>query len=271
MKDVATAAPQPEVSVSAELLRDKAGLVTGVGNERSLAWGIARALHGAGAKLAFTYQGEAFEKRVRPLAERIASPIIESCDLTDEAQVGRVLERCESVFGGLDILVHAVAYADKAALQGAYLNVTREGFLKALEVSVYTLTSLCRLARPMLRRGGAVLTLTYLGSQRVVPNYNVMGVAKAALEASVRYLAADLGPDGVRINAISAGPIKTLSASGVADFSSVLKLTESRSPLGRNVDVDDVGRTALYLMSDMASGVTGEIVHVDAGYSIMGL
>lgn len=254
-----------------ELLAGKAGLVTGVGNERSLAWGIARTLHGAGAKIGFTYQGEPFEKRVRPLAERLSSPVIESCDLTDEAQVARVLDRCRSVFGGLDLLVHAVAYADKAALQGEYLNVTRESFLKAMEVSVYTLTSLCRLARPLLRRGGAVLTLTYLGSERVIPNYNVMGVAKSALEASVRYLAADLGPAGVRVNAISAGPIKTLSASGVSDFSSVLKLTESKSPLGRNVDVDDVGRTALYLMSDMASGVTGEIIHVDAGYSIVGL
>jgi enoyl-[acyl-carrier protein] reductase I len=254
-----------------ELLAGKSGLVAGVGNERSLAWGIARALHGAGAKLGFTYQGEPFEKRVRPLAERISSPLIESCDLTDEAQVAQLMERCRSVFGNLDLLVHAVAYADKAALQGDYLNVTRDGFLKALEVSVYTLTSLCRHARPLMRRGSTVLTLTYLGSQRVVPNYNVMGVAKAALEASVRYLAADLGADGVRVNAISAGPIKTLSASGVADFSSVLKLTEAKSPLRQNVDIDDVGRTALFLMSEMSSGMTGEIVHVDAGYSIMGL
>jgi len=254
-----------------ELLAGKTGLVAGVGNERSLAWGISQALHGAGAKLGFTYQGEPFEKRVRPLAERLSAPLIESCDLTDEAQVARVMDRCRSVFGGLDLLVHAVAYADKSALQGEYLNVTRDSFLKAIEVSVYSLTSLCRLARPLMRRGGAVLTLTYLGSQRVVPNYNVMGVAKAALEASVRYLAADLGRDGVRVNAISAGPIKTLSASGVSDFSSVLKLTAAKSALGRNVDIDDVGRTALFLMSDMASGLTGEILHVDAGYSIMGL
>ena len=254
-----------------QLLAGKAGLVVGVANERSLAWGIARALHGAGARLGFTYQGEPFEKRVRPLAERLGAPLIESCELTDEVQIVRVMERCRTVFGGLDLLVHAVAYADKTALQGDYLEVSRDSFLKALDVSAYSLTALCRLARPLFRPGGAVVTLTYLGSQRAVPNYNVMGVAKAALEASVRYLAADLGPNGVRVNAISAGPIKTLSASGVSNFSSMLKHAEARSPLGRNVDTDDIGRAALFLMSDMARGITGEIVHVDAGYSIMGV
>ncbi len=253
-----------------QLLAGKSGLVIGVANERSLAWGIAQALHGAGATLAFTYQGETFEKRVRPLAERIGAPVIESCDVTDEAQMAHVIERCRQVFGGLDLLVHAVAYADKAALQGAYLEVTRAAFLKAMDVSVYSLTALCRLARPILRSGGAVLTLTYIGSQRVVPNYNVMGVAKAALESSVRYLAADLGPLGVRVNAISAGPIKTLSATGVADFASMLKYHGGQSPLRRNVDIDEVGSTALYVMSDLARGVTGEVLHVDAGYSIMG-
>ncbi len=253
-----------------QLLAGKTGLVIGVANERSLAWGIALALHGAGARLGFTFQGEPFEKRVRPLAERLGSPLIEPCDVSSEAQLERVVGRAKEVFGSLDLLVHAVAYADKAALQGEYLQVTREAFLKAMEISVYSLTALCRLARPILRPGGAVLTLTYLGSQRVVPNYNVMGVAKAALESSVRYLASDLGPSGIRVNAISAGPVKTLSATGVADFANMLKYHGGQSPLRRNVDLEDVGHTALYLMSDLATGVTGEIVHVDAGYSIMG-
>jgi enoyl-[acyl-carrier protein] reductase I len=253
-----------------DLLAGKSGLVVGVANERSLAWGIAQALAGAGATLGFTYQGEPFEKRVRPLAERLGSPLIESCDVADEAQMARVIERCGEVFGGLDLLVHAVAYADKVALQGPYLAVKRDAFLQSIEISVYSLTALCRLAQPLLRPGGAVLTLTYMGSERVVPNYNVMGVAKAALEASVRYLANDLGPQGVRVNAISAGPVKTLSATGVADFSSFLKYHGAQSPLRRNVDIDEVGSSALYLMSDLARGVTGEVVHVDAGYSIMG-
>jgi enoyl-[acyl-carrier protein] reductase I len=254
-----------------QLLAGKTGLVVGVANERSLAWGIARALHGAGARLGFTYQGEPFEKRVRPLAEELAAPLIVPCDLTDEMQVAAVMERCREVLGGLDLLVHAVAYADKSALQGDYLEVTRDVFLKAMEVSVYSFTALCRHARPLLRPGAAAVTLTYLGSQRVVPNYNVMGVAKAALEASVRYLAADLGKAGVRVNAISAGPIKTLSASGVSAFSTMLRHTEHKAPLRRNVDIDDVGRGALFLLSDLAGGVTGEILHVDAGYFVMGV
>jgi enoyl-[acyl-carrier protein] reductase I len=254
-----------------KLLAGKTGLVVGVANERSLAWGIARALHGAGAGLGFTYQGEPFEKRVRPLAEKLNAPLCEPCDVSDESAVARVMDRCREVFGGLDLLVHAVAYADKAALKGDYLEVTRDSFLRALEVSVYSLTSLCRHARPLLRPGGSVLTLTYMGSQRVVANYNVMGVAKAALEASVRYLAEDLGRQGVRVNALSAGPIKTLSASGVSEFSSMLKYHEDKAPLRRNVDIDDVGRSALYLMSELSSGVTGETLHVDAGFSIMGV
>jgi enoyl-[acyl-carrier protein] reductase I len=242
-----------------------------VANERSLAWGIARALHGAGARLAFTYQGEPFEKRVRPLAEQLQAPLLESCDITDEAQVQRVIDRCREVFGGLDLLVHAVAYADKSTLQGDYLEVSKAQFLQAMEVSAYSLTALCRIARPILRPGAAVVTLTYMGSERVVPNYNVMGVAKAALEASVRYLANDLGPSGVRVNAISAGPVKTLSASAVSDLSSMLKRTAERAPLRRNIDLDDVGRTAVALMSDLSSAVTGEIVHVDAGFFITGV
>jgi enoyl-[acyl-carrier protein] reductase I len=254
-----------------DLLQGKSGLVVGVANERSLAWGIARALHGAGARLAFTYQGEPFEKRVRPLAEQLQAPLLESCDITDEAQVQRVIDRCREVFGGLDLLVHAVAYADKSTLQGDYLEVSKAQFLQAMEVSAYSLTALCRIARPILRPGAAVVTLTYMGSERVVPNYNVMGVAKAALEASVRYLANDLGPSGVRVNAISAGPVKTLSASAVSDLSSMLKRTAERAPLRRNIDLDDVGRTAVALMSDLSSAVTGEIVHVDAGFFITGV
>jgi len=254
-----------------DLLQGKSGLVVGVANERSLAWGIARALHAEGARLGFTYQGEPFEKRVRPLAEQLDSPLLESCDITDEDQVQRVIDRCREVFGGLDLLVHAVAYADKSTLQGDYLAVTKAQFLQALEVSAYSLTALCRIARPILRPGGAVVTLTYLGSERVVPNYNVMGVAKAALEASVRYLANDLGPSGVRVNAISAGPVKTLSASAVSDLSSMLKRTAERAPLRRNIDLDDVGRTAVFLLSDLASAVTGEIVHVDAGFFMVGV
>jgi enoyl-[acyl-carrier protein] reductase I len=254
-----------------KLLEGKSGLVVGVANERSLAWGIARALAGAGATLGFTYQGEPFEKRVRPLAEQLQSPLLESCDVSDEAQVARVMERCREVFGGLDLLVHAVAYADKTTLQGDYLNVTKAQFLQALDVSAYSLTALCRIARPYLRPGAAVLTLTYLGAERVIPNYNVMGVAKAALEASVRYLANDLGPSGVRVNAISAGPVKTLSASGVSDLGSMLKVTAARAPLRRNIDTDDVGRAALFLMSELGSGVTGEVLHVDAGFSVTGI
>jgi len=254
-----------------DLLQGKSGLVVGVANERSLAWGIARALHAEGARLGFTYQGEPFEKRVRPLAEQLDSPLLESCDITDEDQVQRVIDRCREIFGGLDLLVHAVAYADKSTLQGDYLAVTKAQFLQALEVSAYSLTALCRIARPILRPGGAVVTLTYLGSERVVPNYNVMGVAKAALEASVRYLANDLGPSGVRVNAISAGPVKTLSASAVSDLSSMLKRTAERAPLRRNIDLDDVGRTAVFLLSDLASAVTGEIVHVDAGFFMVGV
>ncbi|HWN83354.1 MAG TPA: enoyl-ACP reductase, partial [Candidatus Udaeobacter sp.] len=230
-----------------DLLQGKTGLVVGVANERSLAWGIARALHGAGARLAFTYQGEPFEKRVRPLAEQLDSPLLESCDITDEDQVQRVIDRCREVLGGLDLLVHAVAYADKSTLQGDYLEVSKSQFLQAMEVSAYSLTALCRIARPILRPGAGVVTLTYMGAERVVPNYNVMGVAKAALEASVRYLANDLGPAGVRVNAISAGPVKTLSASAVSDLSSMLKRTAERAPLRRNIDLDDVGRAAVFL------------------------
>jgi enoyl-[acyl-carrier protein] reductase I len=251
-----------------DLLQGKSGLVVGVANERSLAWGIARSLHAEGARLGFTYQGDPFEKRVRPLAEQLNSPLLEPCDITNEEQLQRVIDRCREVFGGLDLLVHAVAYADKTTLQGEYLQVSKAQFLQALEVSAYSLTALCRIARPLLRPGAAVLTLTYLGSERVIPNYNVMGVAKAALEASVRYLANDLGPSGVRVNAISAGPVKTLSASAVSDLSSMLKMNEGRAPLRRNIDLDDVGRAAVFLMSDLASAVTGEIVHVDAGFSI---
>jgi enoyl-[acyl-carrier protein] reductase I len=254
------------------LLDDKKGLVLGVANDHSLAWGIAQALHREGAALGFTYVGEALERRVRPLAERLQAPLIAPCDVGSDEQIDALMQQARATLGRLDILVHAVAFAHGDELKGPYLNTTREGFRTALDISAYSLTALVKaaLAHELLQPGSAVLTLTYHGAQQVYPNYNVMGVAKAALEASVRYLAADLGPQGVRVNAISAGPVRTLAASGISGFRKMYRSFADSAPLRRNVTSDDVGGSALWLCSDLASAVTGTIVYVDAGAHIVG-
>ncbi len=253
------------------LMAGKKGLIMGVANDRSIAWGIAKTAHAHGAELAFTYQGDALEKRVRPLAEEIGSKIVLPCDVTDEASVEATFKELESKWGKLDFVVHAIAFSDKAELDGLYLNTTRANFLKTMDISVYSFTSVAQKAVPLMNEGGSLLTLTYYGAERVMPHYNVMGVAKAALEASVRYLATDLGSKGIRVNAISAGPIKTLAASGIGDFRYILKWNELNSPLKRNVTIEDVGNSGLYLLSDLGAGVTGEVLHVDAGYHTVGM
>ena len=255
-----------------EILKGKKGAIFGVANDKSIAWGIAQMLHQEGADLAFTYAGEILEKRVRPLAENIGSKIVLPCDVTKDEDIVKVFENIRKEWGGLDFLVHAIAYANKDDLTNPYIETSREGFHLALDISSYSLVALARHAAQLMEgRQGAILTMTYMGSEKVIPNYNVMGVAKAALEASVKYLAYDLGPKGTRINAISAGPIRTLAASGISGFKEMLHHSSERAPLKRNIDQDEVGRTALYLLSDMASAVTGEVLHVDAGYNIMGM
>jgi|TARA_B100000315_G_scaffold208088_1_gene203172 enoyl-[acyl-carrier protein] reductase I len=253
------------------LMAGKRGLIMGVANERSLAWGIARAAAGHGAELAFSYQGDALKKRVLPLAESVGSDVILPCDVTDEASIEGLFEAIKSRWGKLDFLVHAIAFSDKEQLKGRYLDTTADNFAATLNVSCYSFTALCRRAVPLMSDGGSLLTLTYSGAERVMPHYNVMGVAKAALEASVRYLAADLGSDNIRVNAISAGPIKTLAASGIGDFRYILKWNELNSPLRRNVTIDEVGGAGVYLLSDLGAGVTGEVHHVDCGYHIVGM
>ncbi len=253
------------------LLDGKKGLILGVANDHSIAWGIAQALHREGADLGFTYLGEALERRVRPLAESVGARLIEQCDVASDEQIDALMARVREVYGSIDILVHAIAFANKDELRGSFLNTTRAGFLMALEISAYSLTALVKAASDLLTPQASVLTLTYHGSQQVLMNYNVMGVAKAALEASMRYLAVDLGPRGIRVNAISAGPIRTLAASGIGDFRAMHRQFAERAPLRRNVTSQDVGNTALWLCSDLSSGVTGETIYVDAGYSIVGL
>jgi enoyl-[acyl-carrier protein] reductase I len=254
------------------ILDGKRGVIFGVANERSIAWAISEALHAEGAELAFTYAGEILEKRVRPLAEGIGAKIILPCDVTKDDEIERVFATLKQEWGGLDILVHAIAYANREDLANPYVQTSRAGFHLALDVSSYSLVALTRHAAPLMEgRKGSILTMTYLGAEKVIPNYNVMGVAKAALEASVRYLAYDLGPKGIRVNAISAGPIKTLAAAGIAGFKDMLHYAAERAPLKRNIDAEEVGRTALYLASDLSSAVTGEVVHVDAGYNIVGM
>jgi enoyl-[acyl-carrier protein] reductase I len=254
------------------LFQGKRALVFGVANERSIAWGITQALHAHGAEFAFTFAGEVLEKRVRPLADSVGARFVLPCDITQDEQVDAVFDEVSRQWDGLDVLIHSIAFANREDLDGRFIDTSRGGFLKALEVSTYSLVLLARKAAPLLRsRHGNIITLTYYGAEKVVQNYNVMGVAKAALEASVRYLAADLGPEGVRVNAISAGPIKTLAAAGIHGFKSILGHVEERAPLRRNVTQNDVGNAALYLCSDLAAGVTGEIVHVDSGYSILGM
>lgn len=254
--------------VGRDLLTGKKGLIVGVANERSIAWGIARRAAAAGATLAFTYQGEALERRVRPLAASVNSPCVVPLDVTDDSQVDAAFDAAQRDLGGLDFLVHSVAFANREDLAGRTIDTSRAGFLKAMEISVYSLVHLARKAEALLPEGGSILTLTYYGSVRVVPNYNVMGIAKSALEASVRYLAADLGVKGIRVNAISAGPIKTLAASGVSGLRGMLQDAADRAPLRRNVSIDDVGAAALYLLSPLAKGVTGEVHYVDAGFNI---
>jgi enoyl-[acyl-carrier protein] reductase I len=249
----------------------KRGLIMGVANERSLAWGIAKAVHAQGAELAFTFQGEALEKRVRPLADSLKSPLVLPADVTDPASLDAVFAAIAQTWGKLDFAVHAIAFADKDDLKGGYIDTSRENFLRTLDISCYSFTDLCRRAAALMNDGGSLLTLSYYGAERVMPHYNVMGVAKAALEASVRYLAVDLGGRGIRVNAISAGPIKTLAAYGIGDFQYILKWNELNSPLKRNVTIDEVGNSGLYLLSDLGRGVTGEVLHVDSGYHVVGM
>ena len=253
------------------LMTGKRGLVMGVANDRSIAWGIAKACAAQGAELAFTFQGEALEKRVRPLAAEIGARHVLPADVTDPASLDAVFATLGADWGGLDFVVHAIAYSDKEELKGLYLDTTRANFLRTLDISCFSFTDLCRRAAPMMKPGGSLLTLSYYGAERVMPHYNVMGVAKAALEASVRYLASDLGARGIRVNAISAGPIKTLAASGIGDFRYILKWNELNAPLRRNVTTEEVGNAGLYLLSDLGSGVTGETHHVDCGYHVVGM
>ncbi len=256
---------------SQSLMAGKRGLVMGVANDRSIAWGIAAALSAQGAELAFTYQGEALERRVRPLADSLGSTLVLPCDVADDASIDQAFSAVEETWGGLDFLVHAIAYSDKDELKGKYVNTSRDNFVRSLDISCYSFTAVAQRAVPLMKEGGSLLTLTYYGAERVMPHYNVMGVAKAALEASVRYLAADLGDAGIRVNAISAGPIKTLAASGIGDFRYILKWNEYNSPLRRNVDIAQVGGAGLYLLSDLSAGVTGEVHHVDSGYNVVGM
>ena len=257
--------------MSNQLMAGKRGLIMGLANERSIAWGIAQACAGAGAELAFSYQGDALKKRVGPLAERLGSNIVLPCDVGDEASMDALFASLKEQWGHLDFVVHAIGFSDKNELRGRYVDTSRGNFQMSMDISVYSFTAIVQRAEKMMNAGGSCLTLTYYGAEKVMPHYNVMGVAKAALEASVRYLAEDLGKDGIRVNAISAGPIKTLAASGIGDFRYIMKWNEYNSPLRRNVTIDDVGRSALYLLSDLGSGVTGEVLHVDAGYHAIGM
>ena len=254
-----------------KLMTGKRGLIMGLANDRSLAWGIARQLADHGAELAFSYQGDAIEKRVRPLAEQLGSNLLVDCDVSDMAALDRTFEELQKRWDSLDFVVHAIGFSDKNELRGGYVDTTLDNFLMTMNISVYSFVAVAQRARPMMTGGGSLLTLSYYGAEKVIPHYNVMGVAKAALETSVKYLAADLGPDGIRVNAISAGPIKTLAASGIGDFRYIMKWNEYNSPLRRNVTIEDVGGAGLYMLSDLSSGVTGEIHHVDAGYNVVGM
>jgi len=253
------------------LMAGKRGLIMGVANARSIAWGIARAVHAQGAELAFTYQGEALKRRVEPLAAQVGSDLVVECDVTDAAAMDAAFSAIEEKWGGLDFLVHAIGFSNKEELKGRYIETSPENFAMTMDISVYSLTAVAQRAEKLMSGGGSIITLTYYGSEKVMPNYNVMGVAKAALECSVKYLAADLGPNNIRVNAISAGPMKTLAASGIGDFRQMLHWTEDNAPLRRNINMDDVGGAGLYLLSDLSSGTTGEIHHVDCGYNILGM
>lgn len=257
--------------MSTQLMQGKRGLIMGLANDKSIAWGIAKALADAGAELAFSYQGDALKKRVDPLAAQLGSDIVLPCDVTDEPSIDALFEALQEKWGKLDFVVHAIGFSDKNELRGRYVDTSRANFTMSMDISVYSFTAVMQRAEKLMTEGGAAITLTYYGAKQVMPHYNVMGVAKAALEASVRYLAEDLGKDGIRVNAISAGPIKTLAASGIGDFRYIMKWNEYNSPLRRNVTIDDVGGSALYLLSDLSAGVTGETHHVDAGYHIVGM
>lgn len=259
------------MSDTSGLMRGKRGLIFGIANNRSLAYGIAKACADAGAELALTYQGDALRKRVEPLAEELGAKVAGHCDVTDPTTIDAVFEASDKLIGDLDFVVHAIAFSDKAQLDGRYVDTTADNFNMTLAISCYSLTAIAQRAEKRMPRGGAITTLTYYGAEKWMPHYNVMGVAKAALECSVRYLAADLGPKNIRVNAISAGPVKTLAASGIGDFRYILKWNEYNTPLRRNVSNEEVGASALYLMSDLGKGVTGEVLHVDAGYHIIGL
>ncbi|MEW2914407.1 enoyl-ACP reductase FabI [Leisingera sp. JC11] len=257
--------------MSSQLMAGKRGLIMGLANDKSIAWGIAKACADAGAELAFSYQGDALKKRVDPLAAQLGSDIVLPCDVSDEASIDALFAALEAKWGKLDFVVHAIGFSDKNELRGRYVDTSRSNFQMTMDISVFSFTAVANRAEKMMKDGGSLLTLTYYGAEQVMPHYNVMGVAKAALEASVKYLAEDLGKDGIRVNAISAGPIKTLAASGIGDFRYIMKWNEYNSPLRRNVTIDDVGNSALYLLSDLSSGVTGENLHVDAGYHVVGM
>ena len=252
-------------------MEGKRGLIMGLANDRSLAWGIARALREQGAELAFSYQGEALEKRVRPLAAELGSDLLIDCDVSSMEALDTAFAEIEKAWGGMDFVVHAIGFSDKNELRGRFVDTSIDNFLMTMNISVYSFVAVAQRAARLMKPGGAMLTLTYYGAEKVIPHYNVMGVAKAALETSVKYLAADLGPQGMRVNAVSAGPIKTLAASGIGDFRYIMKWNEYNSPLRRNVTIEDVGGAGLYLLSDLASGVTGETHHVDAGYHVVGM
>ena len=259
------------VAASSNIMAGKRGLVMGVANNRSIAWGIARAARAAGAELAFTYQGDALEKRVRPLAAELDAAVVGHCDVTDPATIDAVFAEVERLWGKLDFVVHCIAFSDKDELTGRYVDTSEGNFTKSMLISCYSFTAVAQRAEKLMTEGGSLLTLSYYGAEKWMPHYNVMGVAKAALEASVRYLAADLGEKNIRVNAISAGPIKTLAASGIGDFRYILKWNEYNSPLRRTVTIEEVGETAAFLLSPMGRGITGEILHVDAGYHVVGM
>ena len=254
-----------------DLMEGRRGLIMGVANDKSIAWGIAKACAAHGAELAFSYQGEPLLKRITPLADSIGSDRVFECDVNDQESVGRLFKRVAETWDSIDFVVHAIGFADKAELRGRYVDTSLANFLKSMEISVYSFTSVAKHAEALMPNGGSLLTLTYYGAEKVMPHYNVMGVAKAALEASVMYLAADLGASGIRVNAISAGTIKTLAASGIGEFRYIMKWNELNSPLGRNVTQGEIGNSALYLLSDLGSAVTGEVLHVDAGYHVVGM
>ena len=260
-----------EQNITKKIMNGKRGIVMGVANDRSIAWGIAEAVAKQGAEITFTYQGDALEKRVRPLAEKVGSSIIIPCDVSSDEAIDETFNLLKEKWDTIDFVVHAIAYSDKEELKGEYLDTTRQNFYKTMDISVYSFTAVAQRAATMMPNGGSMITLTYYGAEKVMPHYNVMGVAKAALESSVRYLAADLGSDKIRVNSLSAGPIKTLAASGIGDFRYILKWNQYNSPLRRNVTLEDVGGCGVYLLSDLSTGVTGENHHVDCGYHVVGM